>query len=331
MSALLENLSSTIGAETIGSIAKALGADSSAVSKGVGAIGPMLLGSMAKSAGAPGGADALIRSLPQDGGGLLGNVGSMLSGLLGGGGAASGGLVNQLLGSGANAMGASLSRALGFNITPLLSMAAPALLGAVAKTVKSQNLDAVGLASLLKSESTAFAADPANAEAMALVNAASDAGDKAAAIIASYGADWSQVSLGAAAATMLVASSDLSGPIGTMKEVKAAGEALRSMAQAADPASVMSAAFGDGLSTDMLMKLRELAPTKDKLTDIVASGAKAVAARSPAEAAAYKATILKVAQATAEASRDGGFLGIGGTLVSSDEQSALDSIKAALS
>jgi hypothetical protein len=331
MPTLLETLSSGFDADTIGSIGKALGADSSAVSKGVGAIGPMLLASMAKTAGTPGGADALTQLLPQDGGSLIGNLGSLLSGLLGGGaGAAGGGLVNQLLGSGANAMGASLSRALGFNITPLLGMAAPALLGVVAKTMKSQNLDAGGLASLLKTESTAFAANPANAEAMALVKAASDAGDKAAATIASYGADWTKVSLAAAAATMLVAGSDLSGPLGTMKEAKAAGEALQSTAQAAGPASVTCAAFGGGLSTDMLMKLRELAPTKDKLMDIVASGAKAVAARSPAEAAAYKATILKVAQATAEASKDGGFLGIGGTLVSADEQSALDAIKAAL-
>jgi Bacterial protein of unknown function (DUF937) len=330
MPTLLETLSASFDPDTIGSIARALGADSSAVGKGIGAIGPMLISSMARTASTPGGADALTRLLPQDSGSLLGNLSSMLSGLLGGTGAAGGGLVNQLLGSGANAMGASLSRALGFNIMPLLGMATPALLGVVAKTMKSQNLDAGGLASLLKTESTAFAANPANAEAMALVNAASDAGDKAAATIASYGAEWTKVSLGAAAATMLVAGSDLSGPLGTMKEAKAAGEALQSMAQAAGPASIISAAFGGGLSTDMLMKLRELDPTKDKLVDIVASGAKAVAARSPAEAAAYKATILKVAQATAEASKDGGFLGIGGTLVSSDEQSALDAIKAAL-
>jgi hypothetical protein len=290
----------------------------------------MLLGSIAKTAGTPGGADALTKLLPQDNGGLLGNLGSVISGLLGGGGTGGSGLVNQLLGSGANAIGASLSRALGFNITPLLSMAAPALLGGVAKAVKSQNLDAGGLASLLRTESAAFAAHPANAEAMALVNAASDAGDKAVATIASYGTDWTKVSLAAAAATMLVAGSDLSGPLGALKEVKASGEALLSGAQAAGPASVISAAFGGGLSTDMLTQLRGLAPTKDKLLDIVASGAKAVAARSPLEAAAYKDTILKVAQATAEASKDGGFLGIGGTLVSADEQSALDAIKAAL-
>jgi len=38
-----------------------------------------------------------------------------------------------------------------------------------------------------------------------------------------------------------------------------------------------------------------------------------------------------VARAAAEASKEGGFLGIGGTLVSKEEQSALDAIEAALS
>ena len=52
--------------------------------------------------------------------------------------------------------------------------------------------------------------------------------------------------------------------------------------------------------------------------------------KSPAEAAAYKATILAVAKAAAEASKEGGFLGIGGTLVSKDEQAALDQLGAAL-
>ena len=66
------------------------------------------------------------------------------------------------------------------------------------------------------------------------------------------------------------------------------------------------------------------------MIDLIKAGAAAVAAKSPAEAQSYKATILAVAQATAEASKEGGFLGIGGTLVSKDEQAALDAIKAAL-
>jgi hypothetical protein len=333
MSSLLESLSSSFSADTVGSIAKALGADSSAVGKGLGAIGPLLLGGMAGSAAKPGGVDALMKLIPQDGGSLFGNLGSMLSGLMGAGGAAAAGggsIVNQLLGSGANAIGASLSRTLGFNVAPLLSMAAPLLLGAVSKAMKADNVDPGGLAAMLASERSAFAANPANSEAMALVNAATDAGGRAAATIAGYGGEWNNVSLAPAAATLMVAGADLSGPFGAMKEAKAAGAALVAATQLASPASVISAAFGGGLSIDMLNQLREVAKTKDKLAAIIADGARSVAAKSPGELAAYKATVLKVAQATAEAAKDGGFLGIGGTLVSADEQAALDTIKAAL-
>jgi hypothetical protein len=47
-------------------------------------------------------------------------------------------------------------------------------------------------------------------------------------------------------------------------------------------------------------------------------------------AQAYKDAILAFAKVTAGASREGEFLGIGGTLVIKDEQAALDAIKAAL-
>ena len=81
---------------------------------------------------------------------------------------------------------------------------------------------------------------------------------------------------------------------------------------------------------DMASQVKLLAPGKDKLLDIVKAGAAAVAAKSPGELQAYKSTILSVAQASAEASKEGGFLGIGGTLVSKEEQAAIDAIKAAL-
>jgi hypothetical protein len=63
---------------------------------------------------------------------------------------------------------------------------------------------------------------------------------------------------------------------------------------------------------------------------LLKSSAAAVQARSPADAQAYKDTLMAVARATAEASKDGGFLGIGGKLVSDDEQKALDAIRTAL-
>jgi seryl-tRNA synthetase len=48
------------------------------------------------------------------------------------------------------------------------------------------------------------------------------------------------------------------------------------------------------------------------------------------ESAEYRAWVMAAAQATAEAAKEGGFLGIGGTEVSDEERAALDEIAAAL-
>ena len=51
---------------------------------------------------------------------------------------------------------------------------------------------------------------------------------------------------------------------------------------------------------------------------------------TPADADAYKTFVMTVAQAVAEAHKEGGFLGIGGTRVSEAEDQALDEISHAL-
>lgn len=51
---------------------------------------------------------------------------------------------------------------------------------------------------------------------------------------------------------------------------------------------------------------------------------------TPADADAYKTFVMTVAQAVAEAHKEGGFLGIGGTRVSDAEEQALDEISLAL-
>ena len=330
MSTILESLASSFDSDVVGDIGKAFGADTSAVSKGLGAVGPLLLSGMARQATQPGGAESLMKLLPEGTGGLLGSLGGLLSGLTGGKAGGESSPVTALLGPGVNAIGAALTRELGFNVTPLLGMAAPALLGLLSKAVQSDKLDASGLASMLGHERDAFASNPANKETVALVTSAMASGDKAAATIAAYGDSWKHVAAGPAAALFMVSTSDLSGPIGSVKEVQAAGKALLDAASKAEPTSVLASAFGGGLTIDMASQLKTLAPSKDKLTEIVKAGAAAVAAKSPAELQAYKSTILSVAQASAEASKEGGFLGIGGTLVSKDEQAALDAIKVAL-
>ena len=330
MSTLLESLSSDFSSGVVGDIGKALGADSSAVSKGLSLVGPLLLTSMTKQAAQPGGPESLMKLLPEGTGGLLGSLGGMLGGITGGAAGGATGPLSAVLGPGVNAIGGALSRTLGFNVTPLLGLVAPALLGVVSKAVQSQKLDAGGLSSLLGRESDRFASDPANQQTVAQVSSAIEAGDQASATIASYGESWKQVVAGPAAALFLVATSDLSGPIGSVKEAQAAGKALLDAAQGCEPTSVLQTAFGGGLTTDMASQVKALAPSKDQLIDVVKAGAAAVTARSPAEARSYKDAILSVAQAAAEASKEGGFLGFGGTLVSKEEQAAIDALKAAL-
>ena len=79
-----------------------------------------------------------------------------------------------------------------------------------------------------------------------------------------------------------------------------------------------------------LKSVKELAKDKDAMLRMITEGTAAFASRSPAEVKAYKDTIRAVAKATAEASKEGGFLGIGGKRVSEDEQTALDRIDTAL-
>jgi hypothetical protein len=51
---------------------------------------------------------------------------------------------------------------------------------------------------------------------------------------------------------------------------------------------------------------------------------------TPEETDAYKTFVLSVAQAAAEAHKEGGFIGIGGRPVSEAEQAALDEIRGVL-
>jgi hypothetical protein len=51
---------------------------------------------------------------------------------------------------------------------------------------------------------------------------------------------------------------------------------------------------------------------------------------SPEEVAAYKKMIATVAEETAKASKEGGFLGFGGERVSAGEQAFLDQVKSLL-
>jgi hypothetical protein len=72
------------------------------------------------------------------------------------------------------------------------------------------------------------------------------------------------------------------------------------------------------------------AQIKTRLITHLKAAASAVEAKSPSEGAAYRAWLLSVATDVSQAAKEGGFLGMGGTLVSRDEQEALAQLAQAL-
>jgi hypothetical protein len=58
------------------------------------------------------------------------------------------------------------------------------------------------------------------------------------------------------------------------------------------------------------------APPKDRILGVIREGLAIVSQKSPADTQAYRELVINVAQRSAEAAKEGGFLGLGGTLVS---------------
>ena len=72
------------------------------------------------------------------------------------------------------------------------------------------------------------------------------------------------------------------------------------------------------------------ADIKVRTADALRALSALLAAKAPADAAAYKSWLAGVAKAVAEAAPEGGFLGFGGTQVSDAEKATLAEISAAL-
>jgi hypothetical protein len=342
MAGILESLSSMATPDVLNQISGALGVDASQVSKGLGAAAPTVLASLGQQASAPGGADALLGSLTKAGAGGDDPLGGLMSALGGGGGdllggllgAAQGGssdLVSSLLGEGANAIGGSLSKSLGFDVKPMLMMAVPVVAGMINKAIKSGSLDAGGLQRMLQGEVNDFEMNPANAETSKLVKSALTAGQTYTALRGTFtDEEWAQVKLAPLAALHLVITASPSGWGGASKELAAAATTLAENAGYGDEVSVLRNAFADGLDTQELEALKSRAPSREQVVAYLRNATAIVNAKAPAEAERFRALIVNVATKSAEAAKEGGFLGFGGKLVSKEEHEALEVIGGAV-
>lgn len=354
MAGILDSMSSMLTPDVVGKLGQGLGIDPSLINKGMAVAGPLVTGALAKQTstldGARGFADLLTNAEAAAGQSAAAGTGDQLASLLGGasggnlGGmldgvmglmSASGGtgadMMQGVLGQGVNAISGTLSQKLGFDCKPLLTMAVPMVMGLVNKAKKSGNLDAAGMADMLQAENKAYVDNPANQASLALINEATAAGEQAAALRGKFSdADWRKVRMAPIAAMYLVAKASPSKGSGAAKELAAAAGAVGETVKGVSPTSLISTAFGGGLTGDELDILKKDAPSDDSILKSLGAAKAAVAAQSPAEAAAFGNMVVRVAEDVAGAAKEGGFLGFGGKQVSDAEAAALNAIKAAL-
>jgi len=229
----------------------------------------------------------------------------------------------MLMGPALGAISGTLSKSLGFDVGPILSVAAPLLMGVLGQHAATNNLDKQGVANLLQSENKAYVSK--GGPTAQLVQSALDAGDKATTMVKGLGDNYSKLQVAPVLVAKLVAQSPHSGPIGTAKEMAAGAAAVAESVKAADPSSLVKAVFSTDPAQGALDAVTKMDPTAQ--LSYVGSAVSALAASHPNEAATVRGLLMNVAQKTAEGAKEGGFLGIGGTKVSKEEQAAIDAIR----
>lgn len=150
--------------------------------------------------------------------------------------------------------------------------------------------------------------------------------------------EWITVLKAPAMAGLAVVAADPSGPFGAIKEAFATGKALAEVkmeggANALIDSIVAEIATPEGREAAKPTELTSLGGVEQAQAHAIgvcAAAAKIVEAKSPDEVVAFKQWLYSISQRVAEASKEGGFMGFGGVLVSEQEQAALTAISGAL-
>jgi hypothetical protein len=157
--------------------------------------------------------------------------------------------------------------------------------------------------------------------------------------------DWFTVLEGISGASSIIVMADMSGPIGISKEAMASMDVLREGKWqtpfiAALRNQVLAATKEQQeammkLAQDKQAALKGQKQTRDQTwyasLEAIRTGVKLVEEMAGPEAAAeYRQLIMEGAQKTAEAGKEGTFLGMGGKRISENEQQALEQVKTAL-
>jgi hypothetical protein len=327
---ILESLAQAMTPDAVGKLSQAIGLDTSQSQKALEVAGPLLLGGLARKSATTSGMDSIMRMLPDPNA----SSGGLLSQLLGSGGQGNPltamSTLTGILGPGIGTIGKALSGRLGFNVAPLLAAVAPSILGAIGTKAREEKLNSADIASLLQKEHTGTLAN-AKPAVKAMVDEAFQLGARAENLKAKFNdQEWSQIRLSPLAVTFYIVSANPSGMTGIAKEVIAAGDAMQSIVKDALPLSLVDVAFSSlNGKLDLDGKLEEPVSRPSTL-ERLHSAAATVRAKTPADARSFGDALVALSRKVAEASKEGGFLGFGGTLVSKEEERAIAEITTAV-
>jgi len=152
--------------------------------------------------------------------------------------------------------------------------------------------------------------------------------------------EWKLLLESVMTAGIAISAAEPSGLWGLLKESFAEGKAL--MTAKLDPGAdaLIKAVVADFETADGRRIARDglkekftgskPAEIKAKCIDTLRQAGAVVDAKAPADAAAFKGWLRQISQHVAEASKEGGFLGIGGVAVSEAEKATLKEISSAL-
>lgn len=145
--------------------------------------------------------------------------------------------------------------------------------------------------------------------------------------------EWNLVMSGPVVAGSMVVMSDPS-IFGSIKESFRIAQTIQKAALASDAQVIrdIGLAYQNKAKpqTPDLPRDRGKAGAMDVLLATVQEAANTVSDHDPQEGEAYRRFLVEVAQATAEASKEGGFLGIGAVRVSADEEAAIERLRTTL-
>lgn len=151
---------------------------------------------------------------------------------------------------------------------------------------------------------------------------------------ADYSAEeWDLLRAAPMMAGMLVVAASPSGPVGLIQESAATGRMILEAGSSAKTPLLMSLA-DDMKSSLAIPKAPPGASPKsvqDAAAEILRRTAELLSKKAtPEEATELKQWLATIAQKTAEATKEGGFLGFGGTLVSDEEKAAVARVNSTL-